>query len=329
MSTGRQAISPGAIADAIGDGLAFLAAGQLASGEFPTYRARDLRIASECVFCSSPFATALIANSLGFSDAPTARAMLERALHFLRAAMEPRGVWRFWTADRERRETTPPDADDTACVSHVLSRAGVAFPDNRRILLANRDPQGLFYTWLMSPSARNDWAIGEASADDVDCVVNANVLLYLGDRPATRPVSDYLVHLVREGQEGGCDKWYRDRFPVYYAISRGVHAGVQSLHPVRDEVIGRIVAAARPDGTIGLGALDTALAASALQNLCVCPPALDRALAFLAAARAEDGGWPIAPLYCEGPSQEYCFGSRELTTGLCLEPLLRCRQLSG
>src|SRR3954466_10544773 len=82
---------------AVERGLAFLAERQLPSGQIPTYVGTDLR--SERTFESSPFTTALVVLAISDSSAPPARAVIDRALDFLSAEMEPGGVWSFWASD--------------------------------------------------------------------------------------------------------------------------------------------------------------------------------------------------------------------------------------
>ena len=332
-----------AVQSAVDRGLAFLAQRQLPSGQIATYMGPDLP-AGEMVFDSSPFTTALVVNSLGAADAPVARELIDRALAFLLAEMEPAGVWRYWTSEHPGHLSIPPDVDDTACVSHALRRNRVAFTDNRGVLLANRDGRGLFYTWftarftppplnsefwrvagrrLATPlRSRRFWRDNGLSPRDVSCVVNANVLFYLGDGPAAQPVKEYLVALVRERREGCCDQWYDSEFPFYYAVSRCMHAGIGGLDEIRDATIERIGAAANADGSIGASALDTAFAACALRFLGDSGTTFERAAGYLVGTQGVDGGWPIAPLYHGGPPMKLRWGSEELTTGFCLEALL-------
>lgn len=328
----------------IGRGLDFLHRSQLPSGEFRTFMSTDHALERDCVVDSSPFPTALIAYSLGFADCDRARAMLERAVRFFLAEMEGPGVWRYWTKRHRHHAAIPPDLDDTACVSYVLRREGAAFPSNRGLLLANRDRRGLFYTWLAPrwppPPSLGFWRVAlrlnpvklfafwrlnESEPDDVDCVVNANVLLYLGESEATRAVADYLIGVLRAGREECCDKWHLNRFMFHYAVARAFHAGATALGTVRDEAVGRIVAGARPDGAIGATELDTALAVCALLSWRSAPPELERAVRFLLDRQRPAGDWPRTALYYGGPKKYYGWGSEELTTGFCLEALLRYR----
>ena len=58
---------------------------------------------------------------------------------------------------------------------------------------------------------------------------------------------------------------------------------------------------------------------------------LQAASSWLVARQQEDGGWRRLAYY-QGPAPPtptaYYFGSRELTTALCLEALARCRRAS-
>lgn len=328
-------------------GLDFLDRSQLPSGEFKVFMSTDGNLEKDCVVDSSPFPTALIAYSLGFADSFKAGAMLDKSLRFFLAEMEGPGLWRYWTKQHRYHSVIPPDLDDIACVSYVLRRHGVAFPPNGELIFANRNRKGLFYTWLTPrwpPPAGITfwravlrqwlnpvrlyyfWKLNESAPDDVDCVVNANVLFYVGESRATRAVVDYLLDVLRRGGEDCCDKWHLNRFTFYYVVSRNFHAGVSALESAREEVVGRIVGAANPDGSIGANALETALAVCALLNWKSSPPELERAARFLLAAQGAAGDWPRAALYYGGPKKYYGWGSEELTTGFCLEALLRYRQ---
>src|SRR3954452_3757042 len=122
---------------AIERGIAFLERSQLASGELRICACRDPAMAGAAAPDPSVFPTALAAHSLSF--APGAAAVRERALHFLLAAADQHGLWRHWTREHPGHRQPPPDLDDTACASAALARSGRAFPENRDLLLANRD----------------------------------------------------------------------------------------------------------------------------------------------------------------------------------------------
>ena len=328
-------------------GLEFLRRSQLPSGEFKVFMSTDNTMKKDCVVDSSPFPSALIAYSLGFSESESAREMLDKSLRFFLAEMEGRGVWRYWTRQHPYHSTIPPDLDDIACISFLLRRQGIPFPDNSELILANRNRAGLFYTWLTPrwPPPGNlrylwvafrqwlnpvklyyFWKLNESARHDVDCVVNANVLFYVGASDATRAVVEYLIEIIKRGEEDCCDKWHLNRFTFYYVVSRNFHAGVSAFEPVREEVVARIVGAAKPDGSIGGNALETALAICALLYWRSTPPELDRAVESLLRGQGAAGDWPRVAAYFGGPKKFYGWGSEELTTGFCLEALLRYRQ---
>lgn len=347
MSNVNEQIDLNELSSGIERGLEFIRRRQLPTGEFEVLAWHDLTRANESVVDSSPFSTALIAYSLSFSDSEKAREVIGRASQFLLAEMEDGGLWRYWTKKHHYHRLLPPDLDDTACASIALRQNGIAFPSNINLISLNRDRRGLFYTWMtprwpLPPNAAylrvvlrelldplkfyGFWKYSEPSRDDIDGVVNANVLFYLGESDRTRPVIDYLIEIMRERKEGECDKWYWNRFSFYYAISRNFHAGIQAFAAARDEVVARIVEASNDDGRIGANALDTALAVCALQNWGSTPPALARAVRFLLGAQGANGEWPAIVFYYGGPRRRNGWGSEELTTGLCLEALLRARQ---
>ncbi len=345
MLNGNE-IDPGDLDAGVERALEFLERSQLPNGEFKVYRSID-ELQQDCVVDTSPFPTALIAYSLGFSDSPKAKAMLKRVTQFFLAEMEGPGLWRYWTKQHPYHDTIPPDLDDIACVSSVLRQNGIAFPTNLNLVIANRNVEGLFYTWLtprwplsLEPAYWRVvfrqwlnpiklyyfWKLNESAPDDVDCVVNANVLFYVGESVETRAVVNYLIDVVSRSEEACCDKWHLNRFTLYYAISRNFDAGVQSFTVVRDGIIDKISAAANDDGSIGNDALETALAICALLNWRSATPELDAAIRFLLSHQQTTGEWRRTVLYYGGPKKYYGWGSEELTTGFCLEALIRFRK---
>src|SRR5438105_12936141 len=94
---------------------------------------------------------------------PGAGEMRERALDFLLGEMDERGLCRYWSHEHAHPDYMPPDLDDTCVASTILRRAGRRYPENRPIVLANRDARGLFFTWIAprprSPAGRAYWGI--------------------------------------------------------------------------------------------------------------------------------------------------------------------------
>ena len=296
----------------------------------------------------SLFATSIVGLALSASDDPLARSIADRAARYLRGQMEPPGVWRHWLSEHPQYDALPPDADDTACVSCVLRRHGIDFPDNSSLLLANRDRRGRFYTWLVPrrshpaaalaiwrPALRRGrhpvlaqlfWRRTSAAPYDVDAVVNAGVLLYLGDGAHARPVVSYLLEVLARREMAHCDKWYRSPFLFYAAVSRCAEAGVSGLEEAGMTIAARIAAATSKDGQIGAGPVDTALGLTALTIWNVESRTCARAARYLVTSQSSDGSWPAEPVYFGGPPEDPqvpSWGSEELTTALCVEALSR------
>lgn len=303
------------IAAAIDRGVAFLERAQLPSGE--------LRVLASGKPDPSVFPTALAAHSLSF--APRAARVRERALDFLASEMEPRGLWKHWPREHPYHHQLPPDLDDTSCASAALVRAGRPFPDNRALLLRNRRRDGLFYTWKLTRAqllhplvAFAFFTKTSAKPFDVDAVVNANALHYLGDPPG---VAAHLVRVLREGRETQCDKWYENRFAVWYFFSRALVGNT----PEAGELITKKIAAATPSN-----ALEHALAICALRDWNRSADATP-----LLVSQLDSGAWPAAPLYHGGRARRRDgtfaaphpdtphWGSEELTTAFCIEALAR------
>ncbi len=329
----------GQLEHSISAAIDFLYHSQLPHGEFKTYASPDQEMGEQCDFDSSPFVTSLVVYSIGLVGSPEVQEMTARALDFLQAEMEGPGLWRYWSSRSERHKLLPPDLDDTCCISFILKRNHRPVPSNRAILLANRNREGVFHTWLLprptSPSRPEDevdYAVNREAVllvslsgmvDDIDCVANANALLYLGDSDDTRGVVDYLVDIVHNEKEDGCSNFYPDRLSLYYMLSRAYCDGVLSLEGVRVPVTDRVVRAQGKDGSFG-NELLTALAICTLLNFNSPTSAIHEAVEYVLNAQREDGSWPRIPMFL-GPAPYY--GSEDLTTALCVEALAKHRLL--
>jgi len=339
---------------AVHQAIKFLHEQQLPSGEFRSYHSTHPTMESDCQLDSTPFPTALIVYSLGFHNSSKVDEMTSKAIRFFLKHMEKGGVWRYWTYKHSEHKRIPPDVDDTVCVSQVLRHHKIAFPDNRDLLLANRNRENTFYTWfvprwpppanlsywrvalktLLDPiSLYFFWKITQAKPSDVDGAVNANALFYLGVNDTTKPVVDYLIGIVKENREGSCDKWHLSPFNLYYFLSRNFLNDVQLFDGISDEIVARIEKRSNENGSIGNNLLETALACCALINCQSSSPVLERAIDFLLKTQNESGSWQRIAMYYAGPNyggpeQYFGWGSEELTTGFCIEALSRysCRQ---
>ena len=330
--------------DSINKGLEFLYSNQLQSGEFISYRSTDPEMVENCEFDSSPFPTALICYCLGFSEEIISRKMIENSIQFLQSEMETNGIWRYWTKQHQYHKNIPPDLDDIACVSSVLKQHHITFPNNEKMLLANRSNQGLFYTWIV-PRLRFPknlshwkvamreglkpfslyyfWKLNESQPNDIDGVVNANVLNYLGERKETESVIKYLMDIVINDKEESCDKWHLSKYNFYYFLSKNYYAGIQSLSPVKEICIQKILADVNDNGIIGKNILETALAVCSLLNFGCDSEIIQKGINSILHEQTKNGNWKIFPFYYGGPKKYLGWGSEEITAAFCLEAIIR------
>ena len=302
---------------AIDAGVAFLESVQLPSGEIPIEISPNAEMRDGCVREPVVFPAALAARVL--SDAPAALRVRARALDFLEREMDPAGLWRHPSSDKPQHYDTPLDVDDTALASAAFLSAGRPVPDNRRVLIDNREPNGLFRTWIVRwkphPLLTRRFFRYTAETRDVDAVVMANVVYYLGAREETRAAIEHMLEVLHAGREMRSTIWYGSRFTVWYFFS---HA-LRRIAPEAGDLIVPRVQAAAPGN-----ALELALALSTLQIWGRNPdvsPLLDAQLA--------SGGWPSAGFYHMGRRRDEpqpkppWWGSEALTTVFAIEALSR------
>lgn len=316
--------------------LDFLSRSQLKHGEFRTCAAENEAMDEACFFDSSPFTTSFVLYSLGFFQDARIRDMTARGLTFLQSEMEGRGVWRYWSSHNQAHSVLPPDLDDTACISFVLKQHG-RMPANRDVILANRNREGLFYTWLAPreqtpvPLKKEIHRLAKAGSlpffsmsgtlENIDPSVNANVVLYLGDCDETRAAIDYLKHTVTR-QQMPDSGYYVDPLAFHYLLSRAYLGGVAALGDVRSAVLKALLSKKGRDGSFG-NELLTALAVCTWLNFNAPRDQLKVSIDCLVRAQEQNGSWRKSPMWL-GPAPYY--GSEELTTGFCIEALGRSIQ---
>jgi hypothetical protein len=327
---------------AIARAVAFLEAAQLPGGEIPVLASIDPELREGAAPDPSVFPTALAAHALSFC--PEAAPICARTHDFLLGQMDGNGLWKHWTRAHPHAASLPPDLDDTSCASAVLAAAGRAFPDNRALILANRDGRGRFFTWIVPrprPTARPHmrltlgmlrrlpslvlfFRLTSADPYDVDAAVNASTLFYLGDFPGREQTAGWLLEVLRRGEERECDKWYESPFVVRYLFARAL-LGV----PEAEALL-----VARTRGDVAASALDHAFAASTLM---ACGADASEHVEALLAVQAADGSWPRAAIYHGGRRRRRQggfelphpdtprWGSEALTTAFAVEALARAR----
>ncbi len=309
---------PSAIRRAIEKGVAYLELAQLPSGEIPIEISPTPEMNGECVLDSAVFPAALAARALSIT--PSAERLRSRALAFLLREMNPEGLWCYPCSESPHYDYVPLDTDDTAIASTALAAAGRRFPNNRALLLAQRERNGLFRTWIprwwRHPRRfYRFFRYTTAEVRDVDAAINANIVVYLSDCEETRPAIEHMLAVLRANGEDMSTKWYESRFTVWYFFSHALH----EIAPEAGEMI-----VPRIEATAPVNSLELAVAASTLLLWNRVPD-----VGPLIEAQLPSGAWPRAGFYHCGrrridsqPTPPW-WGSEALTTVLAVEALTR------
>ena len=353
MDSSRSILSSSAIDRAIRRALAFLRRVQLPHGEFKTLLAPDASLANG-VFDGSPFVTSFVLHTLTHFERASIADMADKALQFLEEEMELGGVWRYYSVRQWKHRRIPPDLDDTATASYVLRLFDRSVPSNRWIFRNCRDSYGRYRTWMLpsrayvsrlrlilslteinarwrlpamppeySKDPRFSSAIDIVPADDVDPVVNANVILYLGESRETKAAISYLVGLVQNGIAGGFSLYYTDPLALFYMIARASLHSAPSLTACEGALVRGTIARQKAEGSFGTP-LSTALGAGVLLTFVPSEEVTELAIRSLLRMQRGDGSWERHALY-SGPLEHW--GSDELSTALALEAIERYRKV--
>lgn len=333
---------------AIKRGIDYLYHHQMANGEFLFYMSGDDEMKGWINPESAIFPTALAGWCLWpLRRMKQVEEILQKSAAFLKSQQGVGGTWSHHAFQHRLYGICPQDADDTALVSIFLEKMGVDFYSdlNKKMLLQNRNREGLFFTWFIFRPLPNKnkyywilalkelkwlyrsllfWRHTEASRFDVDMVVNSNVLYYLGNNSDTKPVIRRMIKTIERGDEKQCDTWYLNPFSVYYFFSRNFEAGMIELEPIRKPIINRILARLDESGRIGRCALETALGLSTLVQLRFGErDILQKSSNFLITQQRDHGNWDRWIFYYGGPKKAGGYGSEEVTTTLCVEALYK------
>jgi len=323
---------------AVQRGIEFLAKSQLPSGEFKTLVASDPDISLNAKHDPCIFSTVNVATCLLEVPDRGVRPIINKAADFLQSEMLEGALWRFWVQAHPGSCGMPPDVDDTSCAAECLRRLNYKIPDNRRVLLANRNRKGLFRTWITPVprhfflrggtvllryfwKTRRERRIFFTSGSEiprtctVESVVNANALLYLGDSPETAAAAAWIGEVVRKRRASMTDRYYQSEAALFYSVVRGIERKLKSLFPLAQPIVDALTAL----DVKNLSPLHLALCIRAQTSLCPDADQLRERISLLLSSQAPDGGWPAAAYYYDGYARSLCWGSRELTTGYCLE----------
>ena len=270
-----------------------------------------------------PFVSALCALALESSDEPRARAICTATKAYLIDTIEYPGLWRYY-------RHLPPDLDSTSLCSMVIgTHPWIWLGRNVPGILANRDEEGRFMTWVLregEPDVVSPFRI------EADPVVNANVIAWLGDRPETGDARQWLEALVTDGNLEGSSKWYPDTVAIYHAIARAMVRAKPALDPLCPILADRVLGLRDRKGGFG-NVLQTAQAVSALYNVGGLGriDAMREAERLMNSQRA-DGSWPELLAFGDqslkwGVVGRIGHGSESVTSAFCIEALERLAEV--
>ena len=263
------------------------------------------------------FVSALCALALESCREARAKAMLARTRAYLASTIEYPGLWRYY-------RHLPQDLDSTSLCSLVVpTHPWILLGRNVPRILANRDEEGRFMTWVL---AEGEPDVASRFRIEADPVVNANVIAHLGDHPETKGAQRWLEALIAEGNLDGSSKWYPDTITVYYATTRAMIRARPALDRLRPILADRILGLRDEDGRFG-NLLQTAQAVSALFNIGSLAriDAKRQAERFMDSQR-EDGSWPELLAFGDqslkwGMIGQIGHGSEAVTSAFCIEAL--------
>ena len=313
--------SPDALAEAtragIRRGLGFLESSLGENGAWHCIRFNLARPEVPRHFERPPFVSALCALALESCDEARAKTICRATRDYLVQTMEHPGFWRYYLH-------LPQDLDSTALCGMVLrSHPWIALERNVPRILANRDNDGRFMTWVLAPDEPDVVASFRIEADPV---VNANVIAHLGDRPETRDSQRWLETLIMEDDVEGRSKWYPGTVTVYYATARAMVRAQPALAKLRPLLADRILGLRDAQGDYG-DVLHTAQAVSALHNIgSLGRIDTRRTVDVLLATQQEDGSWPELLAFGDqalrwGAVGQIGHGSESVTSAFCVEAL--------
>ena len=266
-----------------------------------------------------PFVSALCTLALESCDEAQARAICAATRAYLADTVEYPGLWRYY-------RHLPQDLDSTTLCSLVIgTHPWILLGRNVPRVLANRDEEGRFMTWVL---AEDEPGVVSPFRIEADPVVNANVIAYLGDHPETRNAQRWLEALIAEGNLDGSSKWYPDTVAVHYAVTRAMVRARPALERLRPILADRILGLRDDEGEFG-NILQTAQAMSALYNIGSLERIdAKRQVEKLMNSQREDGSWPELLAFGDqslkwGAAGQIGHGSESVTSAFCIEALER------
>ena len=238
---------------------------------------------------------------------------------YLASTIEYPGFWRYY-------RHLPQDLDSTALASIAIgTHPWLLLGRNIPRMLANRDAEGRFMTWVLE---QDEPDVVSRFRIEADPVVNANVIAYLGDRQETRDAQRWLEALITEGDLDGSSKWYPDEVAVHYATARAMNYAEPALGGLGPILADRVLGLSDGNGDFG-NLLQTAQAVSVLHGVeCLDRIDVKRQVERLICSQREDGSWPELLAFGDqslkwGTVGQFGHGSESVTSAFCIEALER------
>ena len=305
--------------ESIGRGLVFLESTLDGNGAWHCIRFNTADPDIPRHFERPPFVSALGALALESSNDARAKAICDATRGYLADTIEYPGFWRYYLH-------LPQDLDSSALCSLVIgTHPWIVLARNVPRMLASRDDEGRFMTWILDEDEPDVVAPFRIEADPV---VNANVIAYLGDHPATQDAQRWLAALINEDRLEGTSKWYPATVAIYYAITRAMTHAQPALDELRPVLADRILDLGDETGDFG-NILHTAQATSALDNIGVLERIhATRTLERFIGSQRDDGSWPELLAFGDqslkwGKFGQIGHGSEAITSAFCIEAMER------
>jgi hypothetical protein len=162
-------------------------------------------------------------------------------------------------------------------------------------------------------------------SDDVDPVVAANAILYLGESNDVLPAITWLINEVR-ADRSDFSLYYKNPFALYYMVSRAYRHSSPTLIQTREHILAKIISLAGMGWEPSHAALTIGLATCTLLTFDPESPLVAPAIDAILKLQQLDGSWPISPFY--SAQTVLYWGSSELSTAFCLEALARYQALN-
>ena len=266
-----------------------------------------------------PFISAFCVLALESCREAKARSICDATRAYMVETIEYPGFWRYY-------RHLPQDLDSTTlCALLIGTHPWILLGRNIPRILANRDGEGRFMTWLLEgdePDVVSRFRI------EADPVVNANVIAYLGDCLETRDAQRWLEALIAEGDLKDASKWYPDEIAICYAVARAVRRVTPALDRLCPVLADRVLGLRDEKGDFG-DVLQTAQAVSTLSDAgCLDRIDASRLLRDILTSQREDGSWPELLAFGDqtlkfGAVGQIGHGSEAVTTAFCIEALER------